>query len=578
MACVDVLSDDDDVAPTTALTTSHSNAEVSQQPAAPVDNVDILSDDADNKSATADMKPALPEAPPEQSSHATQSQVPPSETVATVPKERLVEEGGTSKPKAFKAKQKAKAKPKAKGKSKADTNDGGDDTCGASATNVEAQAKEASTPAVETATAAVPALAQDKEVSTPAVEAATTAVPALEVGKNGLRSVVVASLDLVDSDEEDAKSMVAKEQNSAPPVVANANATPPTSDQKLCPPIQAKEPNLPPPVVDTSSEKVTPQVEDDSEDEMIAPTGTLNLQSIESVPAVTGSKPMPITASTMDAKDSEDEEMLVVPGAQSASPGTPGSPKKRSQTSEAPQPPAKKAKEGQSESKDLKDKKLSKEEMESKVLQYMQQQNRPYNSQNVFDNLHGAVPKGQVQLILDSLACSGQILVKEFGKSKVYLISQSSITGGAEGAENETASLQAEVDIAMKKVQETKAAVEEIKKELASLRNHRSIVEEIETLQREAPGLDSRLAELRAAAEESAKETEASCDVGEQDIDKIEASCRDVHAEWRRRKRLCMEIVHRFCEMSGMKVAKIIEKYGVETDEECNQPFPECMK
>ncbi|CAK9064069.1 unnamed protein product [Durusdinium trenchii] len=37
--------------------------------------------------------------------------------------------------------------------------------------------------------------------------------------------------------------------------------------------------------------------------------------------------------------------------------------------------------------------------MEVKVLEYMRQQNRPYNAQNVFDNLHGAVPKGSVQAI-----------------------------------------------------------------------------------------------------------------------------------------------------------------------------------
>ena len=47
--------------------------------------------------------------------------------------------------------------------------------------------------------------------------------------------------------------------------------------------------------------------------------------------------------------------------------------------------------------------------MESKVLEYMRlcsestrglgrQQNRPYNAQNVFDNLHGQVPKNTVQV------------------------------------------------------------------------------------------------------------------------------------------------------------------------------------
>eukprot|EP00434_Breviolum_minutum_P030260 symbB.v1.2.026766.t1/scaffold2699.1/size140064/1 len=56
--------------------------------------------------------------------------------------------------------------------------------------------------------------------------------------------------------------------------------------------------------------------------------------------------------------------------------------------------------------------------MEGKVLEYMRQQNRPYNSQNVFDNLHGAVPKASVQAIMESLVTDGKLLLKEYGKIK----------------------------------------------------------------------------------------------------------------------------------------------------------------
>ncbi len=38
-----------------------------------------------------------------------------------------------------------------------------------------------------------------------------------------------------------------------------------------------------------------------------------------------------------------------------------------------------------------------------KVLQYMIKQNRPYSVQNVFDNLHGDIPKAKLCLALDEL-------------------------------------------------------------------------------------------------------------------------------------------------------------------------------
>eukprot|EP00913_Durusdinium_trenchii_P034246 g32050.t1 len=86
------------------------------------------------------------------------------------------------------------------------------------------------------------------------------------------------------------------------------------------------------------------------------------------------------------------------------------------------------------------------DEMEVKVLEYMRQQNRPYNAQNVFDNLHGAVPKGSVQTIMESLVTEGKLLIKEYGKIKVFLVSQSLVVGG-----DDATALQQEVDEASKK-------------------------------------------------------------------------------------------------------------------------------
>lgn len=66
-------------------------------------------------------------------------------------------------------------------------------------------------------------------------------------------------------------------------------------------------------------------------------------------------------------------------------------------------------------------------EAEDLIGRYMRAANRPYSAINVYDNLHGAVPKASVPRILDKL-CEGETPVlrsKEYGKFKIYWPDQS---------------------------------------------------------------------------------------------------------------------------------------------------------
>ena len=59
---------------------------------------------------------------------------------------------------------------------------------------------------------------------------------------------------------------------------------------------------------------------------------------------------------------------------------------------------------------------------EERVLQFIQQHNRPWNALGVSDHLaQFGIKKPQVQRALDALCDSGKITGKEFGKAKVYL-------------------------------------------------------------------------------------------------------------------------------------------------------------
>ena len=58
------------------------------------------------------------------------------------------------------------------------------------------------------------------------------------------------------------------------------------------------------------------------------------------------------------------------------------------------------------------------------IQQYMTLQNRPYSAIQVFDNLHGRVPKSTVQKVLDSLTSTNVLNIKEYGKAKIYYVDQ----------------------------------------------------------------------------------------------------------------------------------------------------------
>lgn len=62
---------------------------------------------------------------------------------------------------------------------------------------------------------------------------------------------------------------------------------------------------------------------------------------------------------------------------------------------------------------------------EAAVLTYMQEQNRPYSFQNIFDNLKGQIKKTSGLKATEHLVSLGKLLAKDFGKARLYLLNQS---------------------------------------------------------------------------------------------------------------------------------------------------------
>ena len=116
------------------------------------------------------------------------------------------------------------------------------------------------------------------------------------------------------------------------------------------------------------------------------------------------------------------------------------------------------------------------------ILKYINEQNKPFNAQTIFDNLHKEVKKAYVVRILAQLAQDGKIVEKEFGKSKVYFADQNQFPVVEEsefqkmdeeinGLEEEMKSLQNEIGVLKSEQKELDSALTDadLEKEISSL-------------------------------------------------------------------------------------------------------------
>ncbi|XP_031492985.1 homologous-pairing protein 2 homolog isoform X2 [Nymphaea colorata] len=173
------------------------------------------------------------------------------------------------------------------------------------------------------------------------------------------------------------------------------------------------------------------------------------------------------------------------------------------------------------------------DDAEGLVLSFVNDQNRPLNSQNVADALqkHG-LKKTAVQKALDSLADSGQISFKEYGKQKIYLARQDrfDILNNEEldRMKKENGKLQEELE-------QQKKAETEIEAEIRVLQSNLTL-EEIYAkeakLKAEVGQMEAKLSKLR----------EGTSLVNPEDKKKVEATYVESINLWRKRKRIFKDL------------------------------------
>ncbi|KAK9480838.1 Tat binding protein 1-interacting [Lipomyces japonicus] len=110
------------------------------------------------------------------------------------------------------------------------------------------------------------------------------------------------------------------------------------------------------------------------------------------------------------------------------------------------------------------------EEAESRILDYMIGQNRPYSAMDIMQNLHNTISRTVVNRALVNLEARGVLVSKTFGKQVIY-VSKQSITAAVENNDEEQTNDQEHTNIEeLKKIdQESLRQIAILKKRMAEL-------------------------------------------------------------------------------------------------------------
>ncbi|XP_076042255.1 homologous-pairing protein 2 homolog [Oratosquilla oratoria] len=194
----------------------------------------------------------------------------------------------------------------------------------------------------------------------------------------------------------------------------------------------------------------------------------------------------------------------------------------------------------------------------SKIKTYLEQQNRPYSANDIFLNLHKEIGKTAVQKCLDQLSSDGVIKEKTYGKQKVYVADQSQFSSLNEeelkAIEVETSKLTQELTETEKELREHEAKVNKLNSTLTT----EEAVKRVQEVETEVSHMEKKLEDL-----------EQNCVlVSNEEREKTNKENEMMMKQWRKRKRLAMDILNAILEEYPKSKRELFEDIGIETDED----------
>ena len=205
-----------------------------------------------------------------------------------------------------------------------------------------------------------------------------------------------------------------------------------------------------------------------------------------------------------------------------------------------------------------------KRDPEESILEYLQQQNRPYSAVDVFNNLHKEFGKTAVIKALELLSEKERIIEKTYGKQKVYAPSQEQYSGYDQ---NELKKLDANIVELQEEINTFQQHVKKQDSEIHVFSNQiktEDALENIESLKRKNEILSQRIQKLKSGTTLMTKEERKNLYLKK---DKM-------LLQWRKRKRITNDIINSILEGYPKSKKQLLEDIGIETDEEIGVQLP----
>ncbi|QDZ21939.1 Tat binding protein 1-interacting protein [Chloropicon primus] len=197
------------------------------------------------------------------------------------------------------------------------------------------------------------------------------------------------------------------------------------------------------------------------------------------------------------------------------------------------------------------------------VHDLLRERNAPFNVQLLVDNLQTKkVKKSQVEKALDALVSQKKVTRKEFGKTKIYFLTQENLE---KASSEELAALNKKAADLKASVEAERQGLASMKKELAKLKTE-STAEEIEG---EIKSSEKSIAEMRAKLD---KLNSKSGSVSKESFTEAQLQLQQNLVLWRKYKKIFNEIWYAMADSMGdgfdkKKEKKLLGDIGVETDE-----------
>ncbi|XP_022168740.1 homologous-pairing protein 2 homolog isoform X1 [Myzus persicae] len=198
------------------------------------------------------------------------------------------------------------------------------------------------------------------------------------------------------------------------------------------------------------------------------------------------------------------------------------------------------------------------------VYEFMVKANRPFSSNDVFSNLlRQGVGKSAVEKALDQLVKDNKIFMKLNGKQKIYCVVQPDSTVEDQ---NEIQSMDEELVKINDALREVERKYKESEVEVKTLQGTYST----EEAKRRVAELEKTVSELKSQLDQMSKTSGNA--VSLKDRGQVKKEYETVTKEYRKRKRMCTDILDSILENCPKPKKALFEEIGIETDESVGMP------